>query len=134
MVLWPNKPSRKPSTKTGQLQAIDQRSLAEAVDSSLNRLQVDYIDLYQIHWPDRYVPSFGKTLYDPAEERPTVPIAEQLEAMQVVIQAGKVCYVVVSNETPWGVMEFVAQIDEIHRRYPNPSLWAGVLPSPRRYI
>jgi len=87
--------------------AIDRKSVVEAVELSLKRLQTDYIDLYQIHWPDRYVPSFGKAFYDPAQERPTVPIEEQLEALQAVIQAGKVRYIGVSNETPWGVLEFL---------------------------
>jgi aryl-alcohol dehydrogenase-like predicted oxidoreductase len=86
---------------------IDRRSVREAVDGSLQRLQTDYIDLYQIHWPDRYVPSFGAWSYDPAQERTSVPIDEQLEAFAEVAQAGKVRYFGLSNETPWGVMEFV---------------------------
>ncbi len=86
---------------------IDRRSVQEAVDLSLKRLQTDYVDLYQIHWPDRYVPSFGTWAYDPGQERPTVAIQEQLEALDAVVRAGKVRYVGVSNETPWGVTEFV---------------------------
>jgi aryl-alcohol dehydrogenase-like predicted oxidoreductase len=87
--------------------AIDRKSVQEAIDLSLKRLQTDYVDLYQIHWPDRYVPNFGKWAYSPSEERPTVPIEEQLEALGQVIQAGKVRYLGLSNETPWGVCEFV---------------------------
>jgi len=86
---------------------IDRRAVREAVDGSLKRLQTDYIDLYQIHWPDRYVPAFGKLAYDPSEERATVPILEQLQAFDEVIKAGKVRYLGLSNETPWGVCEFV---------------------------
>jgi aryl-alcohol dehydrogenase (NADP+) len=87
--------------------AIDRKSVREAVDLSLERLQTDYIDLYQIHWPDRYVPSFGKWAYDLTQERPTLPIEAQLEALDDVVRAGKVRWVGVSNETPWGVCEFV---------------------------
>jgi aryl-alcohol dehydrogenase-like predicted oxidoreductase len=87
--------------------AIDRRSVREAVDGSLGRLQTDYIDLYQIHWPDRYVPSFGTWSYDPAQERQSASIEEQLDAFGEVAQAGKVRYFGLSNETPWGVMEFV---------------------------
>ncbi|GBF81174.1 aldo/keto reductase [Aphanothece sacrum] len=85
---------------------IDQKNIQEAVDGSLRRLQTDYIDLYQIHWPDRYVPLFGSPDYDPCHERETVPILEQLEAMRGLVQAGKIRYLGVSNETPWGVGEF----------------------------
>lgn len=73
----------------------------------MQRLQTDYIDLYQIHWPDRYVPTFGQTIYNPEFERETVPIAEQLTAFADIIQAGKIRYLGLSNETPWGVSEFI---------------------------
>jgi aryl-alcohol dehydrogenase-like predicted oxidoreductase len=76
------------------------------VEDSLKRLRTDYIDLYQIHWPDRYVPLFGAPDYDPAQERDTVPIAEQLEIFADLIKAGKIRYLGLSNETPWGVCEF----------------------------
>lgn len=86
--------------------AIDRDNIKQAVEDSLKRLQTDYIDLYQIHWPDRYVPIFGQTVYDPNKERKTVPIAEQLVVFADLIQAGKIRYVGLSNETPWGVSEF----------------------------
>lgn len=85
---------------------IDQVNVTQAVESSLKRLQTDYIDLYQIHWPDRYVPLFGQPDYDPQQERDTVPIAEQLEVFANLIQAGKIRYLGISNETAWGVCEF----------------------------
>jgi aryl-alcohol dehydrogenase-like predicted oxidoreductase len=78
-----------------------------AIEGSLRRLQTDYVDLYQIHWPDRYVPMFGGTGYDAAQERISTPIAEQLQALAELVQAGKVRHIGLSNETPWGVSEFV---------------------------
>ncbi|MBE9126099.1 MULTISPECIES: NADP(H)-dependent aldo-keto reductase [unclassified Coleofasciculus] len=85
---------------------IDRPNIEQAVEDSLKRLQTDYIDLYQIHWPDRYVPLFGAPNYDPKHERETVPIAEQLEVFADLIKAGKIRYLGLSNETPWGVCEF----------------------------
>ncbi|OKH33251.1 NADP(H)-dependent aldo-keto reductase [[Phormidium ambiguum] IAM M-71] len=87
-------------------QEIKKDNVKQAVENSLRRLQTDYIDLYQIHWPDRYVPTFGQTIYDPQQERDTVPIAEQLSVFADLIQAGKIRYLGLSNETPWGVSEF----------------------------
>ncbi len=87
--------------------AIDAKAVEAAVDGSLRRLRTDYVDLYQIHWPDRYVPGFGKIHYDPALERPTVPIVEQLAALGRLVTAGKVRYIGLSNESPWGVTEFL---------------------------
>jgi aryl-alcohol dehydrogenase-like predicted oxidoreductase len=86
---------------------IDREHLTAAIDGSLRRLQTYYIDLYQIHWPDRYVPMFGASGYDAAQEHDSTPIAEQLQALAELVQAGKVRYIGVSNETPWGVTEFV---------------------------
>jgi aryl-alcohol dehydrogenase-like predicted oxidoreductase len=86
---------------------INREHLVAAIDGSLKRLQTDYVDLYQIHWPDRYVPMFGGTSYDVAQEHDTTPIAEQLQALADLIKAGKVRHIGLSNETPWGVSEFV---------------------------
>lgn len=84
--------------------------ISASVDASLQRLGVDYVDLLQIHWPDRYVPLFGDAPpYDPSKERPDdVPFEEQLRGLQKVVEAGKVRYVGVSNETSWGVSQFHA--------------------------
>src|SRR5712692_3581384 len=57
------------------------RGIQEALNGSLKRLQTDYVDLYQIHSPDRYQPLFGNIFYDPKQERPTLPIEDQLEAV-----------------------------------------------------
>ncbi|KAM0928952.1 hypothetical protein ACQ4PT_001919 [Festuca glaucescens] len=69
--------------------ALDSRNITEAIDSSLRRLGVDYIDLYQIHWPDRYVPMFGETDYDLSCQYASVLMEEQLEALGKGIDAGK---------------------------------------------
>ena len=76
-------------------------------NASLKRLQTDVIDLYQIHWPERHVPAFGGLYYDPKQERTQTPIREQLDALAKLVRAGKVRYIGLSNETPYGVHEFV---------------------------
>jgi len=80
--------------------------IAEAVETSLARLQIDRIDVYQIHWPQRNVPLFGATEFDPAKEKAGPSIAEQVEGMAALIDAGKIRYYGLSNETAWGVCEF----------------------------
>lgn len=81
--------------------------IADAVDTSLQRLQTDTIDLYQIHWPQRNVPNFGAVLFDPAKEKAGGPsIHEQVEGMAAMIRAGKIRHYGLSNETAWGVCEF----------------------------
>ncbi|KAJ9182284.1 hypothetical protein P3X46_006299 [Hevea brasiliensis] len=86
---------------------VDAANIRESVEKSLQRLSTDYIDLLQIHWPDRYVPLFGEFFYDYSKWRPSVPFLEQLRAFQELIDEGKVRYIGVSNETSYGVMEFV---------------------------
>jgi aryl-alcohol dehydrogenase (NADP+) len=80
--------------------------IAEAVDTSLARLQTDYIDLYQIHWPQRNVPMFGSTEFDPSREKDGPPIHVQVEGMAAMIKAGKIRHYGLSNETAWGVCQF----------------------------
>jgi aryl-alcohol dehydrogenase (NADP+) len=80
--------------------------IAEAVDTSLSRLQTDYIDLYQIHWPQRNVPMFGGTEFDPGKEKGGPAIREQVQGMAAMIRAGKIRHYGLSNETSWGVCEF----------------------------
>uniref|UniRef100_A0A803KSY2 NADP-dependent oxidoreductase domain-containing protein n=1 Tax=Chenopodium quinoa TaxID=63459 RepID=A0A803KSY2_CHEQI len=86
---------------------VDAANIKESVEKSLKRLNTDYIDLLQIHWPDRYAPLFGEFLYDYNKWREGVPFEEQLKALQEVIDEGKVRYIGVSNESSYGVMEFV---------------------------
>ena len=80
--------------------------IAEAIDTSLARLRTDYVDLFQIHWPQRNVPMFGATEFDPGKERGGPAIEEQVEAMAALIKAGKIRHYGLSNETAWGIGEF----------------------------
>jgi aryl-alcohol dehydrogenase (NADP+) len=88
--------------------------IAEAVDTSLERLQTDYIDLYQIHWPQRNVPNFGATEFDPSRERDGPPVREQVSGMAAMIKAGKIRHYGLSNETAWGVCEFWRAAKELN--------------------
>ena len=87
--------------------------IAEAVDTSLERLQTEYIDLYQIHWPQRNVPMFGATVFDPSKEKGGPPILEQVVAMAALIARGKIRHYGLSNETAWGVCEFQRAAKEL---------------------
>ncbi len=86
---------------------FDKKNLDKAVDDSLKRLKTDYIDLYQLHWPERKVPKFGVLdfQYDPNDN--WTAIEEVLENLDRLVKAGKIRYVGLSNETPWGVMKFL---------------------------
>ncbi|HEX7952426.1 MAG TPA: aldo/keto reductase [Burkholderiales bacterium] len=92
--------------------------IAEAVDTSLQRLRTDYIDLYQSHWPQRNVPNFGATEFDPAKEKPGPSIHEQVSGMAALIKSGKIRYYGLSNETAWGVCEFRRAADDLG--FPGP--------------
>ncbi len=86
---------------------VDAKNIAEALDGSLRRLQTDYIDLYQIHWPSRPTNNFGRLGYVHNADADSVPIAETLAALATHVRAGKIRHIGLSNETPWGVMEFL---------------------------
>lgn len=83
------------------------QDILNACDASLKRLKTDVIDLYQIHWPERHVPSFGAMYFDPSKDKIETPIHEQLLAMDKLVKAGKIRYIGLSNETPYGTHEFV---------------------------
>lgn len=92
--------------RNGQTPCFDRTNLRKAVEGSLKRLQTDYIDLYQLHWPDRATNYFGAQSYyhDPAHQ--WVPIEETLVALAELIREGKIRHIGVSNETAWGIMEY----------------------------
>ena len=92
---------------------LDEANLRAAVDSSLQRLQTDYIDLYQLHWPSRNVPIFGQRDFNPEAERPYTAVEETLRVLSDLIKEGKIRHVGVSNESPWGLCEFIKQ-SEMH--------------------
>ncbi|MFZ2737429.1 MAG: aldo/keto reductase [Burkholderiaceae bacterium] len=81
--------------------------IVAACDASLKRLQTDVIDLYQIHWPVRHVPAFGGVYFDPSKDTVATSIHDQLQALGRLVKAGKVRAIGLSNETPYGVHEFV---------------------------
>jgi aryl-alcohol dehydrogenase-like predicted oxidoreductase len=91
---------------------LDRINIEQALDDSLRRLGTDYLDLYQLHWPDRQTNFFGKLGYEHPAVDDSVPLLETLEALGDLVQAGKVRHVGLSNETPWGTMRFLALAEQ----------------------
>ncbi len=88
---------------------LNAANIRAAVDASLLRLQTDHIDLYQMHWPSRNVPIFGGTSFNPDAERPCTAIEDTLAILADMIKEGKIGHIGISNESPWGVAEYVKQ-------------------------
>lgn len=92
---------------------LDRASVLAACEASLRRLQTDYIDLLQLHWPDRYVPIFGSTAYKYEQERDAVRIEETAAALKELLDAGKIKAYGLSNETSYGVGEWARVASEL---------------------
>ena len=86
---------------------LDRDSVLAACETSLRRLQTEVIDLYQVHWPQRGVNSFGKLGYEHREDEHAVPIEETLGALAELQRQGKIRHIGISNETPWGLSEYL---------------------------
>src|SRR5512139_1840710 len=89
---------------------LDRANIRAAVDASLARLQTDYIDVYQLHWPSRPTNYFGRMGYEHVEAlqpAQAVAIEETLGALDELVRAGKVRHIGLSNETPWGVHRYL---------------------------
>jgi aryl-alcohol dehydrogenase-like predicted oxidoreductase len=100
-------PSRGMDWVRGGSDDLKPAEIVQACDDSLRRLQTEVIDLYQIHWPNRNAPSFGQIYLDPGKDREYTSIQAQLEALGGLVKAGKIRHVGLSNETPWGLSEFL---------------------------
>lgn len=105
-------PARNADWIRGGSANLTPADIRSACDDSLERLRTDVIDLYQIHWPNRNVPMFGSPYFDPTKDRDCTPIHDQLEAFAGLVRAGKVRAIGLSNETPWGLAEFVRLADQ----------------------
>jgi aryl-alcohol dehydrogenase-like predicted oxidoreductase len=106
-------PSRNLDWIRGGPLALDRENIRLAIDGSLQRLQTDYIDLYQLHWPERNQPMFGQWQYNPTHDRECTSIQEQLSTLAELIKEGKIRHIGLSNEHPWGIMQFIQLADEI---------------------
>lgn len=85
---------------------LTRQHIEKALNDSLARLQTDYLDLYQVHWPARATNFFGQLGYTHSDEHDATPIAETLEVLDEMVRAGKVRSIGISNETPWGMMRW----------------------------
>ncbi len=88
----------------GSMTRLNREHITQALEASLKRLQTDYIDLYQLHWPDRDTNNFGKLAYEAPKQDNSIPLEETLEVLQDFVKQGKIRHVGLSNETPWGLM------------------------------
>ncbi|MCY7316643.1 MAG: aldo/keto reductase [Rubrivivax sp.] len=105
-------PSRNMDWVHGGSADLSPAQIVSACNASLKRLQTDVIDLYQIHWPNRNAAIFGGIYFDPTKDKPQTSVHDQLQALAGLVQAGKVRHIGLSNESPWGLMEFLRLADQ----------------------
>ncbi|MDB5238079.1 MAG: NADP(H)-dependent aldo-keto reductase [Candidatus Kaiserbacteria bacterium] len=91
----------------GDRTRYNKKNILAAIDGTLSRLQTDYIDLYQVHWPERSTNFFGIRNFENIVDEDVTPIEETLEALGEIVKAGKVRFIGISNETPWGLSEYL---------------------------
>jgi aryl-alcohol dehydrogenase-like predicted oxidoreductase len=103
----PQRDAKRPGHIRDGKTFLDRKNLTQALHDSLKRLQTDYLDLYQFHWPDRTTTTFGRRSYPWIKDEHSTPIEETLAVLQDFIKQGKVRNIGVSNETPWGVAQFI---------------------------
>ncbi|NOG31730.1 NADP(H)-dependent aldo-keto reductase [Halomonas sp. TBZ9] len=92
---------------------LTREHIHQAIDDNLTRLNTDYIDLYQLHWPERKTNFFGKLGYTHQEDDNATPLEETLSALKELVGAGKIRAVGLSNDTPWGVMKCLELADRL---------------------
>ncbi|MBO9535302.1 NADP(H)-dependent aldo-keto reductase [Herbaspirillum sp.] len=108
-------PARKPHNPRhirGGVNDLDRKGLTDALHGSLERLQLDHVDLYQLHWPDRSINSFGQLGYQHIDNEQTVPVEETLKVLSEFVKAGKIRHIGLSNETSWGVAQFLRAAEQ----------------------
>ncbi|MEH6526117.1 MAG: NADP(H)-dependent aldo-keto reductase [Sneathiella sp.] len=91
----------------GEPTKLKARHLEEGIDKSLKNLQTDYIDLYQLHWPERSTNYFGKLGYEHVENEDDTPLLETLTALGDLVKSGKIRQIGISNESAWGIMHYL---------------------------
>lgn len=93
---------------------LDAKNILQACDTSLKRLQTDYLDLYQVHWPSRSTNYFGQLGYRYAKDNHPATIEETLKALGQLVLSGKVRHIGLSNETPWGLAQYLLLAKELN--------------------
>lgn len=91
---------------------LDKKQIEFALDRTLKNLEMDYVDIYQLHWPDRPINVFGGLEYEHTDSRDAISIEETLTALDELVKQGKIRHIGLSNETAWGTSEFLKVASE----------------------
>lgn len=111
-IIGPPRSAQQTHIRNGETRH-DRKNIIAALEGSLDRLQTDYIDLYQLHWPDRSTNFFGRAEYPWVEGEQSVAIEETLSVLAELVTAGKIRHIGISNETAWGTAEFIKQSERL---------------------